>query len=143
MYNPYQDNLIRQKAMIEQQLQQLNQVPPININNQFAQPQLPQQNNFDFNGKWVSNETEAKQTANNNLPLILFDREQPIFYMKSNDGTMKKYSFQEITTTNNDNDLEMKVSQLDNKLNKLLNALGENNEPSNEPNEQQPIAKRG
>lgn len=143
MYNPYQDNLIRQKAMIEQQLQQLNQVPPININNQFTQPQLPQQNNFDFNGKWVSNETEAKQTANNNLPLILFDREQPIFYMKSNDGTMKKYSFQEITTTNNDNDLEMKVSQLDNKLNKLLNALGENNEPFNEPNEQQPIAKRG
>lgn len=143
MYNSYQDNLIRQKAMIEQQLQQLNQVPPININNQFTQPQLPQQNNFDFNGKWVSNETEAKQTANNNLPLILFDREQPIFYMKSNDGTMKKYSFQEITTTNNDNDLEMKVSQLDNKLNKLLNALGENNEPSNEPNEQQPIAKRG
>lgn len=137
MYNPYQDNLIRQKAMIEQQLQQMS-MPPININNQFPMP-----NNFDFNGKWVSNETEAKQTANNNLPLILFDREQPIFYMKSNDGTMKKYSFQEITTTNNDNDLEMKVSQLDNKLNKLLNALGENNEPSNEPNEQQPIAKRG
>ena len=81
MFNPYQDNLIKQKAMIEQQLQQLNQVPPININNQFSQPQLPQQNNFDFNGKWVSSENEARQTVNNNLPLILFDKENPLFYM--------------------------------------------------------------
>lgn len=127
MYNPYQDNLIRQKAMIEQQLQQLNQMPPININNQFQQ--MPQ-SNFDFNGKWVADENEAKQTVNNNLPLILFDKEKPIFYMKSNDGNFKKYSFSEIQEEKKTNDIEQKVNQLDNKLNKLLKALGE--EKSNE-----------
>lgn len=126
MYNPYQDNLIRQKAMIEQQLQQMNQMPPININNQFSQ--LPQATSFDFNGKWVANESEAKQTASNNLPLILFDKEQPLFYIKSNDGNLKKYSFKEVTQVNTNNDLEMKVSQLDDKLNKLLKALGEEKE---------------
>ena len=127
MYNPYQDNLIKQKAMIEQQLQQLNQMPPININNQFQQ--LPQ-SNFDFNGKWVSDENEAKQTVSNNLPLILFDKENPIFYMKANDGSLKKYSFSEIKEENRESDIERKVNQLDDKLNQLLKALGE--EKSNE-----------
>ena len=136
MYNPYQDNLIRQKAMIEQQLQQLNQIPPININNQFSQ--LPQNNAYDFNGKWVTDETEAKQTASNNLPLILFDKERPLFYMKSSDGTLKKYSFTEISEEKKNNDIENRVNQLDNKLNKLLQALGEKeNESINQPNEQQ------
>lgn len=142
MYNPYQDNLIRQKAMIEQQLQQMNQVPPININNQFQQ--LPQANVFDFNGKWVSNESEAKQTASNNLPLILFDREQPIFYMKSSNGDLKKYSFSEIKEENKESEIEQKVNQLDDKLNRLLNALGKENknEPSIIHDEQQRATKR-
>lgn len=136
MYNPYQYNLIRQKAMIEQQLQQLNQIPPININNQFSQ--LPQNNTYDFNGKWVADETEAKQTASNNLPLILFDKERPLFYMKSSDGTLKKYSFTEISEEKKNNDIENRVNQLDNKLNKLLQALGEKeNKSINQPNEQQ------
>ena len=121
--------------MIEQQLQQMNQIPPININNQFSQ--LPQQTNFDFNGKWVANENEAKQTASNNLPLILFDKEQPLFYMKSNDWTLKKYSFVEVNEVKKNDDLEMKVNQLDNKLNRLLKALGEEkeNEPTNQSND--------
>lgn len=127
MYNPYQDNLIRQKALIEQQLQQLNQMPPININNQFGQPQsLPQM--FDFNGKWVADENEAKQTVNNNLPLILFDKENPIFYMKGTDGTLKKYSFTEIQEQSVSNGLEEKVNMLDSKLNRLMEALGESKE---------------
>lgn len=132
MFNPYQDNLIRQKAMIEQQLQQLNQVPPININNQFSQPQLPQSNNFDFNGKWVSNENEARQTVNNNLPLILFDKENPLFYMKGTDGTLKKYSFQEITETQETNQLENKVNELDLKFNRLIDLLEQKGEKTNE-----------
>lgn len=128
MFNPYQNNLLQQKALIEQQLQQMN-VPPININNQFTQPQQ----NYDFNGKWVSSEQEAKQTMNNNLPLIMFDKDNPVFYMKSSDGTLKKYTFQE---AENENYLENKVSKLDDKLNKLLEALGEENEPVKKSDEQ-------
>lgn len=53
-YNPMQsrvDSLMQQKAMIEQQLQSLQQmnVPNININNI---PSNPTPSNFDFNGKW-------------------------------------------------------------------------------------------
>lgn len=52
-YNPMQsrvDSLMQQKAMIEQQLQSLQQmnVPNININNI---PSNPTPSNFDFNGK--------------------------------------------------------------------------------------------
>ena len=118
--------------MIEQQLQQLNQVPPININNQFTQPQLPQQNNFDFNGKWVSDENEAKQTVNNNLPLILFDKENPLFYMKGTDGSLKKYSFQEVTEQKQNGNLENKVNELDAKFNKLIELLENKGEKQNE-----------
>lgn len=57
-YNPMQsrvDSLMQQKAMIEQQLQSLQQmnVPNININNI---PSNPTPSNFDFNGKWVDGE---------------------------------------------------------------------------------------
>lgn len=123
MFNPYQNDLIRQKALIEQQLQQLNQVPPTNINNQFSQ--MPKEQSFDFNGRWVSNESEARQAANNNLPLILFDREAPVFYMKSTDGNLKKYTFKEVEDKPKNVELESRVNQLDQKLDKLLNALGE------------------
>ena len=51
--------------------------------------------------------------------------------MKSNDGTLKKYSFVEVNEVKKNDDLEMKVNQLDNKLNRLLKALGE--EKENEP----------
>ena len=66
-YNPAQariDSLMQQRQMIDQQIQQVQQyanIPPININNQIT-PQ--QQGNFDFNGKWVNNEQEAKNFAN-------------------------------------------------------------------------------
>ena len=80
-YNPMQaraDSLMQQRQMIDSQLQQLQQfsnVPPININNQITpQPQ----SNFDFNGKWVSDESEAKGISNNNLPLILFDKNSKV-----------------------------------------------------------------
>lgn len=62
-YNPMQsrvDSLMQQKAMIEQQLQSLQQmnVPNININNI---PSNPTPSNFDFNGKWVDGEEQASQ----------------------------------------------------------------------------------
>ena len=74
-YNPMQsrvDSLMQQKAMIEQQLQSLQQmnVPNININNI---PSNPTPSNFDFNGKWVDGEEQARNVANNNLPLILYN----------------------------------------------------------------------
>ena len=99
MYNPMQqrmEQLLNQKQMIEQQMQMLqqfqSQVPPININNQLT----PQIGNYDFNGKWVDSEEQARNIANNNLPLILFDNNNPIFYMKQVNGDFKKYSFSEI-----------------------------------------------
>nr|DAU52842.1 MAG TPA: hypothetical protein [Caudoviricetes sp.] len=141
MFNPYQNDLIRQKALIEQQLQQLSQVPPININNQFSQ--MPKEQSFDFNGRWVSNESEARQAANNNLPLILFDRESPIFYMKSTDGSLKKYAFKEVESKQDNSELENRVDSLDQKLDKLLKALGEGdkNEPTIQTNDKQPDSK--
>lgn len=141
MFNPYQNDLIRQKALIEQQLQQLNQVPPININNQFSQ--TPKEQSFDFNGRWVSNESEARQAANNNLPLILFDRESPIFYMKSTDGSLKKYTFKEVESKQDNSELESRVNTLDQKLDKLLKALGEGdkNEPTIQTNDKQSDSK--
>lgn len=90
MYNPAQarvDSLLQQKQMIEQQINALSQyqMPPININNNMT-PNMPN-GSFDFNGKWV---------ANNNLPLILFDKNEPVFYMKNLDGSFKTFKFTEV-----------------------------------------------
>lgn len=126
-YNPMQsrmDNLLQQRAMIEQQLQNLQQyanIPPININNQVT-PQA--QNNFDFNGKWVDNEEQAKQIANDNKPLILFDNNNPYFYMKNTDGTLKKFKFEELKEEQNNND--DRLDKLEEKLNTLINSLSTN-----------------
>lgn len=126
-YDPLQsrrDMLNQQRQMIEQQLQSLNQmsVPPININNNMTPP-TPMVN-FDFNGKWVDSEEQAKQVANNNLPLILFDNNQNMFYMKSVDGSFKKFKFEEVVdvpiqTASSD----PRVDELERKMDMILNAL--------------------
>ena len=125
MYNPMQqrmEQLLNQKQMIEQQMQMIQQfqtqVPPININNQLT----PQIGNYDFNGKWVDSEEQARNIANNNLPLILFDNNNPIFYMKQVNGDFKKYSFSEIIDQPKES-IENKVNDLENKLNRLLENL--------------------
>lgn len=123
MYNPMQsriDSLNQQKAMIDQQLNALSQyqMPPININNNMT-PNMP--TNFDFNGKWVGNENEAKGVANNNLPLILFDKNEPIFYMKNLDGTFKKFKFEEVVEQSTNE--TSRIDILEDKLNTILNAL--------------------
>lgn len=125
-YDPLQsrrDMLNQQRQMIEQQLNSLNQmsVPPININNNMTPSPMV---NFDFNGKWVDSEEQAKQVANNNLPLVLFDNNQNMFYMKSVDGSFKKFKFEEVidvpvqTQTN-----DPRVDELERKMDMILSAL--------------------
>lgn len=122
MFNPYQsrmDSLLQQKQMLEQQmtaLQQYQQMPNININN------MPQPNNFDFNGRWVNSKDEAMGVANNNLPLIMFDRNNPIFYMKNIDGSFKTFRFEEFLEQPQINN-DARIDALENKINTILNAL--------------------
>lgn len=134
MFNPYQsrmDSLLQQKQMLEQQmtaLQQYQQIPNININN------MPQPNNFDFNGRWVNSKDEAMGVANNNLPLIMFDRNNPIFYMKNMDGSFKTFRFEEVLEQPQINN-DARIDALENKINTILNAL---QQPStNTPKEQE------
>lgn len=135
--NPMQsrmDSLAQQKQMIEQQMNALSQysVPPININNQVTP--LPQ-NNFDFNGKWVDNEEQAKQFASIEKPLILFDNNNPIFYMKNTDGSLKKYTFTEVIEEPKP-DVEKKVLALEEKMDMILNAL---QQPRQESPKEEPV----
>lgn len=114
MYNPINDrinNLMNQKQMIESQLQTIQQmanIPPININNQIT----PNMALNDFNGKWVNNEQEARNMMVNGLPSIMLDRNDSVFYMKSLDGSFKKYRFQEETEPKKDN-IEQRLDKLE------------------------------
>ena len=66
--------------MIESQLQNIQQlanIPPININNQIT----PSMALNDFNGKWVNNEQEARNMMVNGLPSIMLDRNDSVFYV--------------------------------------------------------------
>lgn len=124
-YNPMQsrvDSLMQQKAMIEQQLQSLQQmnVPNININNI---PSNPTPSNFDFNGKWVDGEEQARNVANNNLPLILFDNNNPVFHMKNMDGAFKKFKFEEIKEEKVENTNNERMDMLEAKMDTILKAL--------------------
>lgn len=141
-YNPMQsrvDSLMQQKAMIEQQLQSLQQmnVPNININNI---PSNPTPSNFDFNGKWVDGEEQARNVANNNLPLILFDNNNPVFYMKNMDGAFKKFKFEEIKEEKVENTNNERMDMLEAKMDTILKALqGEPQQvQQNVPSEQKP-----
>lgn len=126
-YDPLQsrrDMLNQQRQLIDQQLQSLNQmsVPPININNNMTPP-VPM-SNFDFNGKWVDSEEQAKQVANNNLPLILFDNNQNMFYMKSVDGSFKKFKFEEVVDVPVQTPVvDSRVDELERKMDMILSAL--------------------
>lgn len=125
-YDPLQsrrDMLNQQRQMIEQQLQSLNQinVPPININNNMTPSPMV---NFDFNGKWVDSEEQAKQVANNNLPLVLFDNNQNMFYMKSVDGSFKKFKFEEVIDVPvQTSATDPRVDELERKMDMILSAL--------------------
>lgn len=123
------DYLTQQKNMIESQIQSMQQmnVPPININNQIT-PSGPSEN-YDFNGKWVDNEEQAKVMVASSNPLLLFDNNNPIFYIKSTDGSIKKFKFEEVNEADQVNPLEEKVNNLEIKLDSILNAIqGQNQE---------------
>ena len=114
MYNQINDrinDLMNQKQMIESQLQNIQQlanIPPININNQIT----PNMGLNDFNGKLVNNEQEARNMIVNGLPIIMLDRNDSVFYMKSLDGSFKKYRFQEETEPKKDN-IEQRLDKLE------------------------------
>ena len=128
-YNPLQalmESLMQQKQRIEQQMNSLQgmAMPSININNNPTPMQT--QNNYDGNFKWVDNEEQAKQVANNNLPLILFDNNTPMFYMKNVDGSFKKFRFEEVIDApvqNVDPQIENRMNLLEGKLNDILTAM--------------------
>lgn len=122
MYNPYQsrlESLMQQRSMIDNQLnslQQYQQMPNININN------MTPTGNYDFNGRWVNSAEEAKNLANNNLPSIFLDRNNPVFYMKNMDGTFRTFKFEEVIEQPQPNNDE-RINALEDKLNTILNAL--------------------
>lgn len=83
-YNPMQsrvDSLMQQKAMIEQQLQSLQQmnVPNININNI---PSNPTPSNFDFNGKWVDGEEQGNPQMFSQVSQMMNSGVNPNDFMK-------------------------------------------------------------
>lgn len=138
MYNPYQsrlESLMQQRSMIDNQLnslQQYQQMPNININN------MTPTGNYDFNGRWVNSAEEAKNLANNNLPSIFLDRNNPLFYMKNMDGTFRTFKFEEVIEQPQPNNDE-RINALEDKLNTILNALqqpGTNNTSVQETNPQ-------
>lgn len=126
------DYLTQQRNMIDSQLQSMQQmaVPPININNQIT-PAVSNNETYDFNGKWVDNEEQIKSISHGSTPLLLFDNNNPIFYIKNTDGTIKKFQFEEVTTPPQINPLEEKVNILEGKIDSILNALQGQTEQTN------------
>lgn len=95
-----------QISMLQSQTNQ-SPLPQININNQIPTTPTSQQNvnpmgmnqgqqQFDFSGKFIKNESELEETFNNNLPVILMSSEDNKFYIKNMDGSITKYKFEEL-----------------------------------------------
>ena len=83
---------------------------------------------------------EARNVANNNLPLILFDNNNPVFYMKNMDGAFKKFKFEEIKEEKVENTNNERMDMLEAKMDTILKALqGEPQQvQQNVPSEQKP-----
>ena len=137
-YNPAQariESLMQQRQMIDNQLNALNQMPNININ-QFTTPQVQGQGmtqSFDFSGKWVANQKEAMEVANNNMPLIFLDKEKPYLYSKDQNGNFKTFELKEVSndvSRETNSEIENKVNSLEQKMDAILNAIGANTEQS-------------
>lgn len=131
-YNPAQariESLMQQRQMIDNQLNALNQMPNININ-QFTTPQNQGMNqSFDFSGKWVANQKEAMEVANNNMPLIFLDKEKPYLYTKDQNGNFKTFELKEVcndVSRETNSEIENKVNSLEEKMNAILSAIGAN-----------------
>ena len=131
-YNPAQariESLMQQRQMIDNQLNALNQIPNININ-QFTTPQGQGQGmaqSFDFSGKWVANQKEAMEVANNNMPLIFLDKEKPYLYSKDQNGNFKTFELKEVSndvSRETNSEIENKVNYLEQKMDAILSAIG-------------------
>lgn len=97
--------LSQQRELMIQSMQQTPQYPPIQqnfIQNSGANNEQKSSSDnmgnalFDFNGKWVNGYDEAEKLGNNNLPLLIFDKESDIFYMKQLNGQMQAFKYQPI-----------------------------------------------
>ena len=131
-YNPAQariESLMQQRQMIDNQLNALNQMHNININ-QFTSPQgQGMSQSFDFSGKWVANQKEAMEVANNNMPLIFLDKEKPYLYSKDQNGNFKTFELKEVSndvSRETNSEIENKVNSLEQKMDAILNAIGSN-----------------
>lgn len=91
--------------------------PNINVNNMM--PQQP--NNFDFNGRWVDTIEEAKNVASNNLPVVMFDKNKSLFYMKGIDGSFKTYEFKEVVEQKESD----RINALEDKINAIIGLLSQ------------------
>lgn len=112
--NPYAMNtqanysrLMQMRTDIDEALKNYSIQPQMApIQQTFIQtPPMSYQN--DFNAKWVASYDEAKST-NVPQPTIFMNKEQPEFYMKQPDGTMKSYKFIEIPSPEEAKDLKIK-----------------------------------
>lgn len=130
MYNPINDrinNLMNQRQAIENQiasLQQMANVPPININNQIT----PNTNPNDFNARWVNNEQEARNMMIT-TPSIFLDRNDSLFYMKTPDGSFKKYRF---TEEQQSDSVEQRITRLETILSDFINKSNTNTKATKE-----------
>lgn len=155
-YNPYMANFMqnrmeslqRQRADIDNQIsmmnQQMGQQPPIQqtfITN--PQPQEQQGMQFDFKGKWVASEQEARSISNN-IPLLLLDENDSKFYMKDAQGGLRAFKFEEIFETDskeNQNEeiqlLKQQLAQQNQAIQAILATL-QSQPIKNTPTEQKP-----
>ena len=82
-----------------------------------------QQEQFDFNGKYVDGIEEAKKFNNSNLPVVSLDRTRNYIYMSAN-GQVRTFEYKEIKSENTEqNDIsEMKsqIAALTDVVNKLV-----------------------
>lgn len=148
MYNPFNtgmDSLLQQRQMLDQQINMMQgyQQPNVTVNNMTA----PTPDSFDFNGRYVSGEDEAKKIIGNNKPVLSIDKNEPFLYM-SNNGVFKKYMLQEVIEEPKDSDrinaLEGQISALGEQLQAIMNVIsgekktakrGKINEPAIQTND--------
>lgn len=103
------------------------------INNQIARwremPQIPTiQQNFitanainDFDARWVDNIEDVKNTPVTKDTLFM-ERNDAIFHIKTSNGEIKSFSFQEFIYLD---EKDKKIQKLEEELNKLKNRLDE------------------
>lgn len=132
-YNPLQtrmDNIDSQINMLQQQkmaLQNYNQPAP--IQQTFIQQPSGTTKQYDFNGLWCNGIEEAKSVANDNLPLVIFDKQEDRFYMKQINGVLKAFDFKEVPIKEKENNDITELKQLvENLKHEVASLKGEKNE---------------